>query len=150
MDAETTLSELVLAAIPRRGAFYATIVREVGASSVEQLDAAIRGLFRSGLIQCIFQGDGDRGRWYRTEEVKKLTNEREVIRSKYTKVSRPAKTKAVTKPRKPRYASDGTRWCSGGQHWLPVNQFGAGGHVDGLHSWCKSCKRRTMKVAREP
>lgn len=140
MDAETSLAQQLLAAIPSRGATWGDIRRELPEVTVYALEGALTALKRSGLV--VVRSLYHVGVWYRAGDAHRHVELNKVkppleVRQQRTEAAR----RVQYARRAARYDADGNRYCSGGQHYAPVNRFGRGSFRDGLHGWCKECRK---------
>jgi len=150
MDMQTSLSEIVLAAIPAKGATWGDIRREVPGPSNEALDYCLKGLRAAKLVQRIPKGEV--GIWFRSEFTPAPPPDIEIPLRKLSPAEceqrrRNAQKRWGEAPVK--YDKHGRRWCTRRRHYVPVNRFQRGPAKDGLHSWCKDCKKLAMREARQ-
>lgn len=148
MDMETSLSRIVLSAIPAKGATWGDIRREVQGPSNETLECCLKGLRAGGILRRIAKGEV--GIWYRTEHAPKPDVEKppRVLSPAEIQQRRINGWKVGQKPRPVRYDKHGRRYCTRRSHYVPVNQFPSGPAKDGLHAWCRSCKKLAMREFR--
>jgi len=148
MDAETSLSRIVLEAIPHKGATWGDIRREVPDPPPWALDSALASLLASELVR---KGHiAETVVFYRTEHAPPAprdlpfsTPQQRLTRSEATRKS------WETRARPLRYDDLGRRYCSKGRHYTPVNRFARGPMNDGLQPWCRDCKKRAREEEKQ-
>ena len=148
---EVSASQMILATIPPGGISYLRLKALLPGMTREQLDGALLGL-RAGRLATILVVN-ERGFWFRTdamppqEPVEPLKP-----RSGLSSTPRPKKPvkSAVGAHRaiQPRYDAQGRRLCSRRRHYVPLDNFARGSCADGLHAWCRSCRRIHMAAMR--
>lgn len=157
MDMETSLSQQVLAAIPVDGATWGDIKRQFPNHAPWTIEAALKAMLAARVLTKIVLGDTGifcrsefapmqpkddptprNEKQYEARKPKPLTIARETRCRRYVKCATPVE----------RYDHRGMRFCTRGLHYLHKSQFGVGKVPDGLHSWCRKCKRDAQSEKR--
>lgn len=126
MLSRTSVSEQILAQIAKNGSTWGDLCRESPDLRHEQLEFALKGLLRAGLVRRV--AEGEVGIWWRVEDVPPQPEDGQYMSLKKQRI--PAK-----------YNDDGWRWCNHCCNYHPVTSFQADRHNgDGLASWCRPCK----------
>ena len=146
MDSETSLSALVYAAIPSKGATWGDLVREVCPPSNEALEFCLKGLRSAKLVKLV--ANGDSGIWHRyTAAPKAPEPDNDWKRRPRAAVAGRAAKRPVDA--RTRYDKRGWRYCTAGEHYVPVNQFARGSCSDGYHAYCRACRKLQVRESRQ-